>query len=168
MTTRICGAAALVSLCSLNGSKLISERYYMNDHNRGLGAAKPGALRHSRGGQAEWPKQPLSVTRGRAGSVMFSSMAWNEIARSLGLSVRELQIVRGTFDDQTESAIATELHICLGTVHTHIERLHHKLAVADRAQLILRVVQEYMALTAPHSNPLLPAHRSASAITRSR
>ena len=79
---------------------------------------------------------------------MFCSMLWNQIARNLELSVRELQIVRGTFDDQTESAIATELHISLGTVHTYIERLHRKLGVADRAQLILRVVQQYMALTA--------------------
>ena len=79
---------------------------------------------------------------------MFCSMLWNHIARNLELSTRELQIVRGTFDDQTESAIASELHISLGTVHTYIERLHRKLGVADRAQLILRVVQQYMALTA--------------------
>ena len=87
---------------------------------------------------------------------MFARAVWNEIAANLGLSARELQIVRGTFDDQTESAIATKLRISLGTVHTHIERLHHKLAVADRAQLILRVVREYMAVTASPENRVSP------------
>jgi len=79
---------------------------------------------------------------------MFAPELWDEIASNLGLSVRELQIVRGTFDDQTESVIATQLRIAVGTVHTHIQRLHRKLAVMDRAQLILRIMQEYIALTA--------------------
>jgi hypothetical protein len=37
------------------------------------------------------------------GSAMFSEQAWGEIARSLKLSGRELQIVRGVFDDQLNS-----------------------------------------------------------------
>ena len=84
----------------------------------------------------------------RAGSTIFASEVWKHIARNLELSVRELQIVRGTFDDQTESAIAADLQIAPSTVHTHVERLHHKLAVTDRAQLLLRIMQEYLALTA--------------------
>ena len=88
---------------------------------------------------------------------MFSSPLWRQIARNLELSARELQIVRGTFDDQTESGIAAKLLISTSTVHTHMERLHHKLAIADRPQLILRVVQEYMALTTPRRNRLLPS-----------
>jgi DNA-binding NarL/FixJ family response regulator len=90
------------------------------------------------------------------GSAMFSADAWTQIARSLGLSGRELQIVRGTFDDKTEMDIATDLHISPSTIHTHVERLHRKLAITDRAQLLLRVMQEFMALTATLGNDLPP------------
>ena len=40
---------------------------------------------------------------------MFSSDAWTQIERSLRLSGRELQIVRGSFDDKTEFAMAADL-----------------------------------------------------------
>jgi len=92
----------------------------------------------------------------RLGSSMFSSEAWAQIARSLELSGRELQIVRGTFDDKTELAMAADLHISPSTIHTHVERLHHKLAITDRAQLLLRVTQEFFALTATPGNDLPP------------
>ena len=78
---------------------------------------------------------------------MLSAQAWREIACSLTLSARELQIVRGIFDDRTDFAIAAELGISPHTVHTHIERLHHKLGVADRVELVLRVMREFVALT---------------------
>ena len=91
-----------------------------------------------------------------AGSSMFSPEAWKRIGRSLGLSGRQLQIVRGTFDDKTELAIAADLRISPSTVHTHVERLHHKLAITDRAQLLLRVTQEFLALTATPGNDLPP------------
>jgi len=138
----------------------------MNYHNRGSRLAKPGALNPSRDGQAEWQEQSLNVTRRRAGSVMFSSMAWNEIARSLELSARELETVRGTFDDQTESSMATLLHMSPSTVHTHVRRLHYKLGVTDRSQLILRVVQEYLALRTPQRSRFVPICARASSIRR--
>jgi DNA-binding CsgD family transcriptional regulator len=90
------------------------------------------------------------------GSAMFSADAWTQIAGSLGLSGRELQIVRGTFDDKTEMEIAADLDISPSTIHTHVERLHHKLAITDRAQLLLRVMQEFIALTAAPSSDLPP------------
>ncbi len=94
---------------------------------------------------------------------MFTEQAWAVIARSLALSARELQIVRGVFDDRTEFSIAADLNISSHTVHTHFERLHHKLAVADRAELILRVMNEFLRLTAaPESTlPSICANRTA-------
>ena len=89
-----------------------------------------------------WRRNP----RG-SGAAMLSDLAWREIGHSLGLSGRELQIVRATFDDRKEIAIAAELNIALRTVHTHIERLHRKLAVSDRVQLVLRVMHEFLSLT---------------------
>jgi DNA-binding CsgD family transcriptional regulator len=94
---------------------------------------------------------------------MFSEQAWAEIGRSLKLSARELQIVRAVFDDRTESAIAADLGISPHTVHSHFERLHYKLAVADRVELIVRVMDEFLALTAaPESTlPSICANRTA-------
>ena len=90
------------------------------------------------------------------GSAMFSPEAWALIARSLGLSGRELQIVRGAFDDKTEVEIAADLHISPSTIHTHVERLHRKLTITDRTQLLLRVMQEFIALTSTPGNDLPP------------
>ncbi len=94
---------------------------------------------------------------------MLSDQAWGEIARSLTLSARELQIVRRVFDDRTEFAIAADLGISPHTVHTHIERLHHKLAVTDRVELVLRVMQEFVALTLAPATvlPSICANRAA-------
>ena len=80
-------------------------------------------------------------------SAMLSELAWAEIACSLKLSVREVQLVRGVFDDRTDFAIAIDLGISPHTVHTHVERLHRKLAVTDRVQLVLRIIDEFLALT---------------------
>lgn len=90
------------------------------------------------------------------GSGILSEQAWVTIARSLKLSGRELQIVRGVFDDATDLAIAQRIGISLHTVHTHIERLHRKLAIINRAQLLLRIMQEFLALTVSPESDLPP------------
>ena len=101
----------------------------------------------------------LQPTRGPArylGAGLLCEPAWIAIALSLGLSQRELQIVRGVFDDATEHAIAAGLGSSPHTVHTHFERLHHKLGVQTRAQIILRVMQEFLALTTSRGGRLDP------------
>jgi len=97
------------------------------------------------------------------GAAMFSEEAWGQIAHSLKLSGRELQIVREVFDDHTEFAIANNLNLSPHTVHTHCERLYHKLAVTDRVKLVLRVTNEFFTLTfAPESSlPPICANRAA-------
>ena len=94
---------------------------------------------------------------------MFSNQAWGEIACSLKLSGRELQIVREVFDDRTEFAIGNNLHLSPHTVHTHCERLYRKLAVTNRVKLVLRVTNEFIALTfAPESDlPPICARQTA-------
>ena len=87
---------------------------------------------------------------------MFSPQAWEGIARRLKLSGRELQIVRGVFDDQKELNIAIALGVSTHTIHTHVGRLHHKLGITDRSQLLQRVMQEFLALTASPENVLPP------------
>jgi len=66
--------------------------------------------------------------------------------RSLGLSPRERQIVRRVFDDLKENAIADDLSISPHTVHTHVERLYHKLGIGSRCEIVVRVFREYLAL----------------------
>lgn len=96
------------------------------------------------------PVAPQRLHRALAGSAMFSERAWEAIARGLRLSGRQLQIVRGIFDDETDLGIAQQIGVSLHTVHTHVERLHHKLAITDRPQLVLRVMEEF--LTLPNSS----------------
>jgi ATP/maltotriose-dependent transcriptional regulator MalT len=88
------------------------------------------------------------------GCALLNEQAWGEVAQSLRLSGREVQVVRGVFDDRKEFAIACELGIALRTVHTHIERLYRKLAVKDRVELVLRVVEAFLALTASPDSAL--------------
>jgi DNA-binding NarL/FixJ family response regulator len=83
-----------------------------------------------------------------AGSALLSEEKWAETARLLRLSGRELEIVRGVFDNRTEHAIAADYGIADCTVHTHLDRLYHKLAVTTRVELVLRVIEGVL-----HSNP---------------
>ena len=94
---------------------------------------------------------------------MLSGQAWDEIARSFKLSTRELQIVCRIFDDCTEFAIATDLGVSPHTIRTHCRRLYQKLAVTDRAMLMRRIIQEFIALTVAPGSALPPicAKRSA-------
>ncbi|MCW5552702.1 MAG: hypothetical protein KIS67_11165 [Verrucomicrobiae bacterium] len=89
------------------------------------------------------------------GSAMFSEHAWQEFARSFKFSMRELQIARGIFDDDSDVGIAQSLGISLHTVHTHVECLHRKLAGMNRRQLLLRV-EEFLTLTVSPKNDLPP------------
>ena len=114
---------------------------------------RPGTL-------ARPPSKPAPSLTSREpphlGSALFSGPAWDELGRSLRLTKRELQIVRGIFDDRTEFAIAADLGISPHTVHTQVERLRHKLAVVDRVALVLQVVEEFLRLTAAPGSGLPP------------
>jgi DNA-binding CsgD family transcriptional regulator len=132
-----------------------------------LFASETNRLVNRRAGMAKKPKTRVLPVRSRdaasaplgdklhpPGSLVLSEQVWNEIARSLKLSGQELQIVRKVFDDHTELAIAGQLRISSHTVHTHCERLYHKLAVTGRIQLVLRIINEYLALTAAPGSTL--------------
>ena len=77
---------------------------------------------------------------------MFSEQQWRSIRAGLHLSGREFQIVQCVFDGEQESVIARELSISAHTVHTHLERLYHKLSVRNRAELLLRIFAAYISL----------------------
>ena len=136
-----------------------TERRKYRGSSARMAGTEPSAARTGRGSK---PRANGPETTSGVG--VFGRQAWASINRSLGLSARELQLVRGVFDDDTDSFIASSLGISPHTVHTHFERLHHKLSVANRAQLILRVVNEFLKLTAsPGSSlpPVCPGHADA-------
>jgi len=80
-------------------------------------------------------------------STLFSLQAWKDIAEVLSLSLRELQIVQGVFDDAKDQCIAERMGISQHTVHAHFERLYRKLAVHSRASLMLRVFATYLTVS---------------------
>jgi DNA-binding NarL/FixJ family response regulator len=104
---------------------------------------------HPPGGGAYNPAHPATRLLGArgvrpSGRSMFSDSIWRLLAGSLELSQREFQILQAVFDDQKESAIAANLSISSHTVHTHLERLYHKLGVTSRVTLVSRVFVEYL------------------------
>jgi DNA-binding CsgD family transcriptional regulator len=99
-----------------------------------------------------------TVQRHLPGSRLLNDAAWNGVARRLQLSTRELEVIRGVFDDRTEFAIATGLDISPHTVHTHFKRLHKKLGTTNRVQLVLRVMSQLIPRGA-ESRPQLPSEK---------
>jgi len=81
---------------------------------------------------------------------LFSEREWSDVGRALRLSERELEIVRLCVEDLKESTIARRLAISGHTVHTHMERLYHKLGVGSRAALLVRVFEAWRALVESH------------------
>lgn len=109
-------------------------------------------------------KTPTSFAdrRSRArsvGATLLTDLAWSEIARSLALSARELEITRGVFDNFTEGAIAGNLGISEHTIHTHLRRLFAKLGVTTRTELVICVTQELVRLTLTETGSLPPICR---------
>lgn len=87
---------------------------------------------------------------------MLSNRAWMKVARDLGITTRELQIVQAVFDNLTEKQIPNRLKITEHTAHTHLNRLFKKLSVTTRAELVLRVIEHLIALTLAKTGVLPP------------
>lgn len=102
-------------------------------------------------------RQPLPRTNGLpAGSAMLSDRAWAVIADSLGLTRRQIQIVRLVLDDATELAMAGTLGVSMHTVHTHLDRIHKKLGVHSRVELVVLLLDEFLRLTVAGTSGLPP------------
>ena len=98
----------------------------------------------------------------KPGANALTERAWLEVARSLKLSGREVQIARGVFEDQTKGAIAFDLGISFESVNTHFVRLFKKLDVHTRTALVICIMNEAAALTlADNGLPPLCDNRAA-------
>ncbi len=78
-------------------------------------------------------------------SGVLSDAQWTQVAGRLSLSDRELEVVRGVFDDLKEAAIAARMNISNHTVHTHLERLYRKLGVNGRCSMVVAVMGDHLA-----------------------
>jgi DNA-binding CsgD family transcriptional regulator len=87
---------------------------------------------------------------------MLSELAWRAIADSLGLSQRQIEILRGVFDGRKETVIADDLGISSHTVHTHMERIFHKLGINGRLELVQFIIAEFLRLTADLTSGVPP------------
>lgn len=61
---------------------------------------------------------------------------WACLVHQLRMSDREQQVALAVLEDQKELVISQRLGISEHTVHTHLERLYHKLNVSSRLQLV--------------------------------
>jgi DNA-binding CsgD family transcriptional regulator len=113
---------------------------------------KAGATRKP----AESRKILSPPNRMHPGSKILCDQAWRAIALSLRLSKRQIQIVRAIYDDATELAIAEAFGISAHTVHTHLDRIHKKLRVHSRVELVLLVFDEFLRLTVSGTAGLPP------------
>ncbi len=77
----------------------------------------------------------------------LSARDWSAIAIGLQLSNRELQVIQGIFDGNSEAAIAAGLRLSAHTIHSHLCRVYRKLGVSSRTALALRIFAEYLART---------------------
>jgi DNA-binding NarL/FixJ family response regulator len=78
------------------------------------------------------------------GRRIIADREWASLAERLRLAPREVQVIKGVFDDQKELVIADELGISPHTVHTYLERIYRKLAVDSRVSLVVRVMSEIL------------------------
>ncbi len=82
---------------------------------------------------------------------------WDRVADSLQLSSRQAEVARKLMTNATEATIARDLEISPHTVHTHIRQLHRKLDVHSRVELLLRLANELIALSAAQTPPERPS-----------
>lgn len=75
---------------------------------------------------------------------LFARDEWRAIATSLGLSPRECQIVRAVCDGLKDVATAQRLGISKHTLRTYLDRLHRKLGVGNRAELLVVVFKTHL------------------------
>ena len=81
------------------------------------------------------------------GHTLLDSVHWPRVGEHLGLSSRELELVRHILAGKKMVAIAADMGLALGTVKTYSQRIHRKLRVSDQRELTLAIVSAHLELT---------------------
>ncbi len=109
--------------------------------------------------ETEMTAAPTNSRPPMRGHSLLSIGQWRSIAAVLDLSSRELQIIQCLFDGKHEPAIAQALGISEHTVRTHVKRLHRKLGVHDRSELLIRIFSAYIAIQSRPKHTAAPLPR---------
>jgi len=86
------------------------------------------------------------------GQALLSARAWELVGEELGLSRRQLELVRHVFDGKKLTTVASEMRLSLGTVKTYSQRIHQKLEIRDQRELALAVFGAYLRIP-PEERP---------------
>lgn len=81
-----------------------------------------------------------------SGHELWTEDTWATLAERLHLARRELEVLRGVFDDHKDQRIACDLGISAHTVRTYLQRMYFKLDVHSRPMLIVRLFAEHQSL----------------------
>jgi len=73
----------------------------------------------------------------------FCAAAWAGMVLLLRLSKCEVKILQRLIHDESQRQIAAALGIAVRTVGTHLERIHRKLNVHSRTELIVRLFEAH-------------------------
>jgi len=65
---------------------------------------------------------------------------WKAVAATLGLTSGELDVLQAIFRGDGEKQAAVELDIARRALHARLERIHKRLGVHSRTELILKVL----------------------------
>ena len=86
--------------------------------------------------------QASSIAQLLAGIPTQKSLASRDMAaEKIGLTVRELEVVRLIAQGHSNSEIATKLFVSDATVKTHVNHIFSKLGARDRSQVIVKARQ---------------------------
>lgn len=75
------------------------------------------------------------------GAGLLDENQWLKVADCFGATSRELQVCQCLFDGHTREETAESMGIKVRTVRHYMERIHTKLHVSNRVQLVLRIIQ---------------------------
>lgn len=80
--------------------------------------------------------RPSAARHGATTDATVSSH-WEKVREELRLSRRELDVLRRLCVGDSEKQVAAHLRLSPATVHTHLQRMHSKLGVHTRSELLL-------------------------------
>lgn len=98
---------------------------------------------------------------------LLPDFACDYLNSKLQLSPREAEIVQWLCADESEESIGYQLGISKHTVHSHLERLYKKLGATSRAQVVIRLFQEYITQLPPTRAAFGRPARTTPAVTAS-
>lgn len=98
----------------------------------------------------------MPITETSPLAYFFTEDAWKRLGVRLRLTKRELQVVRALCSEHRESRVAAALDVSPHTIRTHLERIHTKLGVTSRTDLMLLLLGTFLVLTAEPGSKLPP------------